>query len=261
MVSMDQTDLKNWARNNHHKFNGAPHQYLLGNRGIEECLISIIDELHPLRDTSEILKMIKDRVEEVEEGVDDWTSWLDELEHKIKGLKTLDPVPQGPLPLEEKRSTPSPPFHFLDLIENGTDLHKGNPLYGTFQGRYYPRVSKEATVRVLEHYGLEGDPRKSVGMILPVRKHKEEEYVLIPPQTTVTLNTVERVRMGPSVVVVMGGHPTYQAIGLETRGGVFGLKEVSVGGIEIQMTNPKSTPARVYMGHGACELMFIPLGR
>lgn len=259
MALMDHTDLKNWARDNHHKFNGALHQYLIGNQNIEEALIAIIKDLHPLRDTSEILKMIKERIEEVDEGgADEWSSWLCELEHQIRGLKTTDPPQREPLPLERPVAKS---FRFLDLIENGTDLYKGSPLYGSFQGRYYPRVSNEAGIRVVEHYGLEGDPRKSIGMALPVRKHEDEEYVLVPPQTTVVLNTVERMRLKPSVIVVLGSHPTYQAIGLETQGGTFDYAGEKMAAVEVRMTNPKSTPARVYLGHGVCELRFIQQDR
>lgn len=268
MVLMDPNDLKTWARNNHHRFGGALNQYLLGNRGIEESLLDIIEEIHPLRDTSEILKMTKEKMEDVEEdveeGVDsDWSKWLGDLEYQIKGLRTIETPSKDPLPLiEAPRETVKPPFRFLDLIENGLSIHKGSPLYGTFQGRYYPRVAKETGVRVVEHHGIEGDPRKSIGMILLPRKHEDEEYVLIPPQTTVVVNTVEKLRIDPTVVLVMGAHPTYQAIGLETQSGILeneGPKNERA--IEVKLTNPKSIPARIYLGHGICELRFIPLGR
>ncbi len=262
MALMDHTDLKNWARDNHDRFNGMLNQYLLGNRTLEDSLIAIVEKLHPLRDTSGILQEIKARREEVREDdqLDGWDSWLDELEHMVLGLEASDPPPLVPsLPLEKTPTTN--PFNFMDLLENATDLHKGNPLYGSLHGRYYPRVSKEAGVRVVEHYGLEGDPRKSIGMALPVRKHEDEEYVLVPPQTTVVLNTVERMRLKPSVIVVLGSHPTYQAIGLETQGGTFDYAGEKMAAVEVRMTNPKSTPARVYLGHGVCELRFIQQDR
>ncbi|MFZ4600071.1 MAG: dCTP deaminase domain-containing protein [Terrimicrobiaceae bacterium] len=257
---MDHNDLRIWARDNQDRFNGMLNQYLVGNQSIEEALVRIIDTLHPVRDTSKILQEIQERLKEVEDGdSEDWASWLVELSDQIRQLKTTQPTLTNspPLPLE----TPKPPFNFRDMIENGVDTNQGNPLWGSFRGRYYPAVSKEAGVRVVESYGLEGDPRKAFGTVLPVRKQEDEEYVLVPPQTTVILNTREKVKMNPSVVVILSGHPTYQAVGLETRGGVLDEKSGKIGSVEVQLTNPKSTPIRVYLGHGACELTFIPLGR
>ena len=142
---------------------------------------------------------------------------------------------------------------FVDKLirttENQNVLSYGISSYG-----YDVRVSNEFKIFTNINSSII-DPKKFSNDNFITKKVKDNESIILPPNSFALANTIETFKIPRDVVVICVGKSTYARCGIVVN--VTPIEPEFEGQVVLEFSNTTNLPAKLYAGEGACQFVFF----
>ena len=129
--------------------------------------------------------------------------------------------------------------------------------YGTSSYGYDVRLGHEVQLFTNKHGKIIDPKRFDQGCLEHAEIHYDEEgdYVLLPPNSYLLGSTMERFKIPNDVMVIALGKSTYARCGIHVN--VTPIEPGFEGSVVIEIGNATSLPAKVYLGEGIAQFVFL----
>lgn len=215
--------------------------------------MDVVDKFRPLRDTGAVIRYIEDREADLDDDMaNDWGTWIADLKKMVQDLVPATTFPTEALKIPDAPTNPSPkPSGLLvgDVVKGHVDHPLGDPFYGPKGVSYFARAS--SNIRMISSPNRVADPRR------PEKLQVTEDYVLLPPWSRVSIETLEKFIITDEMEVLVMSHPDYERIGVFTSMRICTGSHKVAEPLTVHLTNTGPTDAKIYLGHGFCEIRYL----
>ena len=142
---------------------------------------------------------------------------------------------------------------FIEKLIRTTD-NKNVLSYGVSSYGYDVRVSNEFKVFTNINSSVI-DPKNFSNDNFITKNVKDNESVILPPNSFALANTVETFKIPRDVIVICVGKSTYARCGIVVN--VTPIEPEFEGQVVLEFSNTTNLPAKLYAGEGACQFVFF----
>ena len=126
--------------------------------------------------------------------------------------------------------------------------------YGLSSYGYDVRVSNEFKIFTNINSSII-DPKCFSSENFVTKVAKDNECVILPPNSFALANTVETFKIPRDIVVICVGKSTYARCGIVVN--VTPIEPEFEGQVVLEFSNTTNLPAKIYAGEGACQFVFF----
>lgn len=138
------------------------------------------------------------------------------------------------------------------LIRN--EQNKGVLSYGLSSYGYDVRVSNEFKIFTNINSSIV-DPKDFSNENFITKKVKDNESVILPPNSFALANTIETFKVPRDILIICVGKSTYARCGIVVN--VTPIEPEFEGQVVLEFSNTTNLPAKLYAGEGACQFVFF----
>lgn len=138
------------------------------------------------------------------------------------------------------------------LVRN--EQNKGVLSYGLSSYGYDVRVSNEFKIFTNINSSIV-DPKDFSNENFITKKVKDNESVILPPNSFALANTVETFKVPRDILIICVGKSTYARCGIVVN--VTPIEPEFEGQVVLEFSNTTNLPAKLYAGEGACQFVFF----
>ncbi len=135
-----------------------------------------------------------------------------------------------------------------------TDKNKNVLSYGLSSYGYDVRVSNEFKIFTNINNSII-DPKNFSNESFVTKTVKENEYVILPPNSFALANTVETFNIPKDIIVICVGKSTYARCGIIVN--VTPIEPEFKGQVVLEFSNTTNLPVKLYANEGACQFVFF----